>query len=320
MSSRTRLSGARSARKRRTEARSSSCSALTPRIMSVAPFLKAPVTTRTSSASTWSPFTHSGLTSSTRSVPFSDKAVSPSPAIASATASRLAGGVPRAPCSSGRPRSSPSMRLTSAASTGSTRRLVSLRISTQIPPRPTASTGPNVGSTVTPARSSAPAEHGDAVGYRARGQRVFQRLAVLAHLAVAGGEDHRVRDARRAHVVEHALDRLDRRQDEGQVGRLRQVAQARHDRQAERAPGPRVNGGQPPGEARRGAARHDEPGPPGVVGGTDERDAVRGEERPQPLRRDEFARRRVHHHTRGSLGRPRARSPMMFRWISLVPE
>ena len=50
------------------------------------------------------------------------------------------------------------MRLTSAWSTGSTRRLVSCKISTQIPPRPTASTGPNVGSMVTPASSSAPPE------------------------------------------------------------------------------------------------------------------------------------------------------------------
>ena len=74
----------------------------------------------------------------------------------SATASRLTGAPPRAPCSSGSPRSSPSIRLTSAASTGSRRRLVSFSTSTQIPPRPTASTGPNAGSTVTPASSSAP--------------------------------------------------------------------------------------------------------------------------------------------------------------------
>jgi hypothetical protein len=50
------------------------------------------------------------------------------------------------------------MRLTSAWPTGSTRRLVSCKISTQIPPRPTASTGPNVGSMVMPASSSAPPE------------------------------------------------------------------------------------------------------------------------------------------------------------------
>src|SRR4029077_12366500 len=66
----------------------------------------ASVITRTSSASTWSPFTHSGLTSSARSEPSSVSATSPSPAIASATASRLAGVVPRAPCSRGSPRSS----------------------------------------------------------------------------------------------------------------------------------------------------------------------------------------------------------------------
>ena len=64
ISSRTRDIGARSARKRLTEARSSSCSALTPRIIGCS---LASVMTRTSSASTWSPFTHSGLTSSARS-------------------------------------------------------------------------------------------------------------------------------------------------------------------------------------------------------------------------------------------------------------
>jgi hypothetical protein len=41
-------------------------------------------------------------------------------------------------------------------STGSTRRLVSRMISTHTPPRPTASTGPKVGSTVTPTSSSIP--------------------------------------------------------------------------------------------------------------------------------------------------------------------
>ena len=48
------------------------------------------------------------------------------------------------------------MRSTSAASAGSSRRLVSFSTSTQIPPRPTASTGPNAGSMVTPASSSVP--------------------------------------------------------------------------------------------------------------------------------------------------------------------
>ena len=132
-------------------------------------------------------------------------------------------------------------------------------------------------------------QHGDAVRYRAGEQCLLQPPAILAHLAVAGGEDHRVRDARRAHVVQHIPDRMDRHQDERQIGRLRQIAQARHDRQAERGPGPRMNGRQPSGETGRRAARDDEPGPPGVLGRTDQGDALGSEERAQPLRRDEFA-------------------------------
>ena len=76
----------------------------------------------------------------------------------SASASRSAGRLPRAPRSSALPRSSASIRFTSPGSTGSTRRLVSWSTSTQTPPRPTARTGPKVGSTVTPAISSTPPE------------------------------------------------------------------------------------------------------------------------------------------------------------------
>ena len=76
--------------------------------------------------------------------------------ITRASTSRSAERVPRAPRSSAPPRSSPSMRFTSSVVTGRTRRLVSASTSTQTPPRPTASTGPNVRSTVTPASSSTP--------------------------------------------------------------------------------------------------------------------------------------------------------------------
>jgi citronellol/citronellal dehydrogenase len=114
------------------------------------------VMTRTSRASIRSPSTHSGLISSARRSPSRDSAASPTFLITWASASRSAGRVPRAPRSSGLPRSSPSMCLTSSAVTGRTRRLVSASTSTQTPPRPTASTGPNARSTVTPTRSSTP--------------------------------------------------------------------------------------------------------------------------------------------------------------------
>jgi citronellol/citronellal dehydrogenase len=114
------------------------------------------VITRTSRASIWSPSTHSGLISSARRLPSRDSAASPTFLTTWASASRSAGRVPRAPRSSGLPRSSPSMCLTSSVVTGRTRRLVSASNSTQTPPRPTASTGPNARSTVTPTRSSTP--------------------------------------------------------------------------------------------------------------------------------------------------------------------
>ncbi len=73
------------------------------------------VMTRTSRASIRSPSTHSGLTSSARRSPSRDSAASPTFLTTWASASRSAGRVPRAPRSSGLPRNSPSMCLTSSA-------------------------------------------------------------------------------------------------------------------------------------------------------------------------------------------------------------
>ena len=102
------------------------------------------------------PRTHSGFTSSaSRSGP-SATAASPMRAITAATASRSAAGMPRTPCSSFAPRSSPSMRFTSAASIGSGRSATSCSTSTHTPPRPTAITGPHCGSRVQPTNSSNP--------------------------------------------------------------------------------------------------------------------------------------------------------------------
>src|SRR5262249_14960896 len=114
----------------------------------------ASVITRTSSASTWSPFTHSGLTSSARSDPSSASAASPRAAIAPATASRLAGAVPRAPCSSGSPRSPASIRLTSAASPRGRRRLGAVSTPVHIPAQAHPRTRANAGAPPRPERGA----------------------------------------------------------------------------------------------------------------------------------------------------------------------
>src|SRR5690606_216867 len=113
-----------------------------------------PVTTSTSSASTSLPSTRSGLISSVRRAGPSRVAAAAIAVTTPATRSRSTGRAPRAPVSTAAPRSSPSIRRTCASSTGSSRSATSCSTSTNTPPRPTASTGPNDGSTVTPTKSS----------------------------------------------------------------------------------------------------------------------------------------------------------------------
>ena len=70
-------------------------------------------------------------------------------------------------------------------------------------------------------------EDAHAAALRRRGQPLLQRAAFGAGLAEAAGQDYRGLDARRRRVGNHPLDRARRRDDDRQVGRLRQVLQAR---------------------------------------------------------------------------------------------
>ena len=128
------------------------------------------------------------------------------------------------------------------------------------------------------------AEQGDALVPGAGHQAVFQRPAFRAGLAEPGRQHDRVAHAGRARVLQHAFHRVRRRHDERQVGGLGQVAQAGHGGAAERGGVPRVDRQQRPGEADRGAAQRHEPGPARGVGGTHDRDRLRREELPEPLR------------------------------------
>ena len=153
-------------------------------------------------------------------------------------------------------------------------------------------------------------------------QPVLAGVAFRAELTVAGGEHHGVADPRRGRVVDDVRHRVRRHHDEGQVHGLGQVPEAGHGRAAEHRRMPGVHRDQRPIEADGGAGGQDELRPARGVRRAHHGEAARGEELPQALR--------GHGHLLahgslgslgcGSLGRPRARSPIMVRWISLVPE
>jgi hypothetical protein len=145
-------------------------------------------------------------------------------------------------------------------------------------------------------------------------ERVLAGTAFRAGLAVAGREHDGVADPGRGRVLDHVRHRVRRHHDEGQVHGLGQVPEAAQSRPAEYGLVPGVHRDHPPGEAGRGAAREDELRPARGVRRAHHGEAARREELPQALRGD------AHVLAFGSLGSPRARSPMMVRWISLVPE
>ena len=142
-------------------------------------------------------------------------------------------------------------------------------------------------------------------------EAVLAGEALRAGLAVAGGEHDGVTDAGRGRVVDDVRYRMRGHHDEGQVHGLGQVPEAAHGRTAEHGLVPGVHRDQRTGKARRGAAGQDELRPARGVRRAYDGEAARGEEIPQALRGDAHAL---------PLGRPRARSPMTVRWISLVPE
>ena len=159
--------GARSARNRRTEARSSSCSALTPRIIYPAPFLLISVLTIATSIGddqhvqrfylvTAHPqrVDFQCLQAGDRDCQLADPGDDCRQRVQVGRARRRA-----RPVSTGSARSSASIDRTSAASAGSTRRLVSRSSSTQMPPRPTASTGPKPDRRSRPLAPRRPSAH-----------------------------------------------------------------------------------------------------------------------------------------------------------------
>ena len=145
-------------------------------------------------------------------------------------------------------------------------------------------------------------------------ERILAGTAFRAGLTVAGGEHDGVADPGRGRVIDDTRHRVRRHHDEGQVHGLGQIPEAAQGRAAEYGLVPGVHRDQRPFEAGGGAAGEDELRPARALRRAHHGEAARREELPQALGAD------AHVLAFGSLGRPRARSPMMVRWISLVPE